>query len=882
MFRRLAGISLLLLGVGLLVGVMTLDEEMVPFPKFGGLNTIGSDRSMKVGEARVDNNIDHARNLDAITKRYGYDSVCTREGVDSLTGLYGVYWSWGQSQLAFSADSEKTIATNLIPGYGGVYLTKVGSANLDGATKIWNYWNCQHPTQFAMFEDRLYAVNGVQKGVVWDGIKARSFPLHAPGEPRLVPITSAAAHGLSGEYRYAIKADAYDTSGDTLAIAQGYLTQPVTVNGHVLLTWFPYIQNDTLVFDSMRVYIYRTTANPGRTTDTTKVYLITEAGWFAGLKLTNGSGFTATVEDSVPDSLITGNASVNIVSTTQYGIDSTGARTRAYGAPSIIDYGWQSYDTTVWKVQDTAHGIFWGIPKQKDTGKVKVCYTVTFYDSLTNSESDTGRSIFAANYADTNEFLQWVKMKFPPCGEDTSRLVRRIYRAHYLEATRDTVILLHDRIPDIVHYTWYLQSYRRTYGEDNVYATGSINSGWAIWLKSVVGDTMMMTPYYLVKELPLATDSLVDSVRYDSLMKCPQYYRSTAPPGLKGIFAYQGQLFGWEGSRLWMSQLDSGTAWGQMSFIDINKDDGSEITVAYPTRTCIVVKKDGASFNVYQDANGNWTKVEISNHIGCIAPYSHASGVGGEYYLSQFGVMRENPGAYMERTQAVDLASAPLKNFDVMSITTKNKARSFYMDQKYLLSVPFTGTDTTYIYDDKAGTWGTWTNFPIGGATLYRAASQVDFTPADTMYFYKPNKPTLWRYKSSETDNGTQITWTWQSGPILFTPEWKTITAFGLWRKGVLDSTLNEYTYNQNDSLLDNRRMGATVVINKTTPPAIDDPGDTNTVDTIRAERYEQFAVPNNVFGLMFSIRLTYRSVTATPVDGFEVYYRRHPNVVRR
>jgi len=188
--------------------------------------------------------------------------------------------------------------------------------------------------------------------------------------------------------------------------------------------------------------------------------------------------------------------------------------------------------------------------------------------------------------------------------------------------------------------------------------------------------------------------------------------------------------------------------------------------------------KNFSNYNIYDD----FSKSEISGYWGCIAPHSLSSGIGGIYYLSHQGVLHESEGQTLERTFDIQNVSVKLDNFDKLSITTKQKAHSFYYDKKYMLSIG----DTTYVYDERADGWVTW-GLAFGSATLYGTETSVGFIPGDTMYFVKPGDSTLLRYGTSEYDNykhgadSNDIPFYWYTPPLLIDESLKNIVGLGLW-----------------------------------------------------------------------------------------------------
>ena len=81
-------------------------EQKITVPVGGGMDTRSSDYQIKPSDCRRAHNVDFSLVLNAVSKRLGYDKVTALgSGYDSLTGLYGIYYSDATKRLVFSADS---------------------------------------------------------------------------------------------------------------------------------------------------------------------------------------------------------------------------------------------------------------------------------------------------------------------------------------------------------------------------------------------------------------------------------------------------------------------------------------------------------------------------------------------------------------------------------------------------------------------------------------------------------------------------------------------------------------------------------------------------------------------------------------------------------
>ena len=716
---------------------------------FGGLNTVTSDFQVKPNEARVAHNIDFSEEIGSFALRKGYDSISAMSGMDSLVGIFGAYSSDGTQRLIMVADSDGV-------GYGNVYVGAEGSADISSASRVWQYFSIQNQPSFAMLDDNVYMVNGSHKGIVWDGNNARPYPLQSPGEPYIVPLASSGP--LHGEYRYVFRAGGSGVYGNSV------VSTPVIIkNGQMLLTRFQFVPTDSLIpsIDTLYVKIYRTKANPGRLD-------ISDTAFLVGSMIWSGMG-------GISDDIFIDSISDDSLSTTEFyalvepgawsGRDSTSAVGRRYGSPSFVS----SKDSF-----SVDWDIFKGWPgEQVDT--LGVAYVCTFIDTMTAIESDTGRSLFVfCDSGNHSPSYTKVTLRLPKTIDTEDGIVVNLYRACIFQITyTDTIYIPHDPRSGVI----------------------------APWVVKLAVDTVTVDHYYLVGQFSSGETTFTDNIPYDSLSHCRRYEKQTAPPLMKQIFAFDTRLAGVQKSGLYTSWsvVDEITedyqSWGAMNLTPVNPDDGDAITVVWPARGVLRAMKSFSNYNIYEDANFQWNRVEVNGYFGCLAGNSHAAGLGGHYYLSGEGVIRETEGMALERTTENKLVSAQLDNFDNYDIATLSQAQAFYFDNKYMLCIG----DTMYVLDVKTQSWSTW-GFTFLSATLYGTEDEVRFLPGDSMYFIKPGEATLYRFGGSDTDKGSMIPFVWQSVPWAITPEIKRVTTCDLWVDSAdSSSTLDLVIYDETD-----------------------------------------------------------------------------------
>jgi len=717
-------------------------------------------------------------------------------------------------------------------------------------SKIWPYWSTQNPTSFAMFNDNVYMVNGDQRGVVWNGEIAHSYPLAAFGEPLITPISRQSGEDedyvIDGEVRYALR-HLYKRGGSNVYNIGllGPVSAPVkTKNGRFLLRNFAMHPVDSLVDstiipsgDTLVYLVYRTTSNPGRLDESMRLYstniyvkitaedscMVQNA---AGVDDTNKFTSLADVVliDSLSDTALANRDGTGVLAldTVWAGRDSTGVLTRRPGAPGFVsgltpdsvganDSAW--FGDTAYAANDTGWsanidwGIWCGIPPQKDT--LGFAYAIAPIDTLTGNEGPLSEWCVIYNDADNANKFYALTIGLPPLPPDDSGIVYNLYRSMVYQVGQFTPG--YDGNYDSAFSAWYndqsdlFKSQHNKITAKKYFNTWLFGTPWKrdlwnryVWIDPTYSvDTTILLYPFLVAQIPAADTIYVDSMRYDTLELRRAYTQTDPPARLSRIFSYDGYLFGTDGSLLYRSQVDSATKWGFWDFTPVNNDDGDRITTAYPFRGGIRVKKNFTSWNTFSE----YTKTEINDGWGCIAPYSSIKGAD-RYFLSTRGIEGESEGLYLDRTILSKPLSGQLNDFDDRTISDLSDMVGFYLptDQTALFSLG----DTTWAFFEKTGAWATW-SMPFKGATLYDTEDALNFIPGKTMYFYKEDDPNLYRYGTSNSDNGTAIPVTWRSGVFGADRRLDQIIDIGLWVTSTdgNDSTIVARIYDETGSVSD-------------------------------------------------------------------------------
>ncbi len=729
------------------VGQQTITgEHILTLNKFGGLDTRSGDFSIKPNRFRELLNFDLDRNIGSLTKRFGYDSIGSIVGQDSILGIYGAYYTDGSQQLIIVTDSAGV-------GYGNIYVTQpnsnlidkdgiftdIADSTGDSLMRIATHWPVFNKPIFTMFEDKVYIVNGSSKGIVFDREAAYIWPPNAPGEPTIIPLKRTSGNTLTGEYRYLFRWSNHQSVGNRER--KGFTTYPVRVNnGHIRLSNFQWMTHDTssVANDSVVVFVYRTKANPGTINESDSAYWTGRRIMGSSIADIASKVFIDSVSDEALSDTVEPLVDFAFRGRKSNGLVNGEVR---YGAPTYISGA----------LANTKGGIYLGTD-EVDT-ILGMVYAATFLDSANNLESTLGpRAVILRRGTDDSTYL----IGLPRIADNLSGQTVNLYRAPLIQIGFDTSVIL-DSI-------WRSAELELT-GELYWY----IEKSW----KTIVtpGETIIGDYHLIYQATSGAGDTTFqDTIPFDSAYYLPLYRPSSVRIPSSYIFSAYDQLYSIRDNVLSFTAIDSNVIWFPTNAIVINADDGDRIMAAYAASGVIRIFKSKSMYNLFQDANGVWSKQEVTNYVGVVAPHSLSAGVGGVFYLTDNGVFKEGEGIYKDRYFDVGLVSGNIIELDTLSVTKKSDAVGFQYKDLYILSLPSSGftfpTGKTFVRFNKTGEWATW-DLEFGGTTLYSTETVLSFVPGDTLYFFKPGGTGILRFGTSENDNSDIIRVHALSAPFL-------------------------------------------------------------------------------------------------------------------
>lgn len=770
-----------LLAVG---AVAQMGEQKLEVRGFKGLNTVTTDLTRDPLDATILHNCDLWRKPGSITKRYGYDSVATFTAAAAGVRVDSM-WIWCAS---YSDGKRQLFIVGAIhdSGYAGVWSVNEGTNKIgvaDSSTRIYDVFGITQAPSFAIAKDVVYITNGINRGIICqrDGTGAREFPPRAPGQISVTPLTISGT--LNGEYRYITNNYIHYNSGSIKSAWPKTATLPTVVkSSKVLLSGFDWPASDSVItaIDSVTIRIYRTLGNVGVPSASTQAYLVSSV---TGIDSTEIAAYY--VIDTMSDVTAVGKPSLVLLRDDKKGRDSLGVLTYYYGAP-----GYVSATDGNGAAANNIHAGWWG-----GTDTLGLTYWVSFSDSVTGMESNLSAPLNIMTDTGYDTIAAYTIGLPPIYGRDTG-LVYNLYRAPLIRASHDTTFLAS------VDSTIYLgQGYWDCDCEYKVIdpehedccvwvATNDITKITENWKTKILTDSIYYGAARLITQIPSDSSAWCDSVPIYTIENSAQmfpYFEAGALPGpIDNLLPHQSRLFAMYGSTVYWTEAGNHASWGAIRQMPVNESDGDKGTTMWVTKDAIRYYKNKSGYNIYPGTDAQYLSdwgiagVEGSGYVGCVAPKSHAVGLGGHYFLSDLGVIRETEGTQLARTYDLGNVSEKLDNFTKMSTPTKKNAHAFYYDQKYMLCIG----DTTYVYDERANAWYTW-SLTFESATLFSTEAVGAFSPPDTMYFTKDS--TLYRYGTSEYDNyragvdSTAISFSFKYGPFLMDGWYKQITAAGLW-----------------------------------------------------------------------------------------------------
>lgn len=701
----------------------------------GGVNLAISDLNLPEKQAQMLYNMEIYNNFD-LRPRPGYVSVTDTvdNNNDAIVGIYGLAKRNGQQKLIEIVNDSTEDWANLNVG------------NLSSVSEVAQYFYRSAQFDFTTWRNYAIICDGYNFPYMTDGDSAnRSMHVPAPGEVMVEILdTDTSRSTLNGTYRWALIVwPNCDTTSDPCNLGGfagekcwtgkvSYITQSLTVyKKQVALHLFIDMVKDSACESPLplKFRVARTRVNETdlETPDSSFIECLfvgcpsADQLWIMDDSITilDANLLTTTVVDSGTDSTagyghITD--SFHIYYEKTFDLGSWGRATtfdsiRHYGTPLFYS-ATPSVDTTTYTARDRYGG-----------GMVR--YAVTFYDTVLDIESDTcmNAKIFVFNQDSL------ITIALPSIPASLDYCVMKLYRG-----IRSEFIVSEEEI-------------------------------------------IINPPLRLITQFNDPPTTYLDTFSVATLDTFPSLHPEYEIPGthyrFDGLIIWDDRLYGWgdDGgpNRLYYSIKDT-ALFNTLDFITLGPDDGDKIVKVSADRNRLLPYKNESRHEVYEDANGEFSRTSPPYMVGgegCIAAQSMVTWRGSRIYLGPYGVVLETGSQFLDQGNTVDTISLGIKKIlDGWSENDKSKAVGrIIKNNQYFLS--FYEKDTTLVcfLDFQGNPWAVYgTSFRDG--TYYEDDSDFEITVPDDFIFCRDSSDQVFHWDSTGKDNGTGFVKIYWSGLI--------------------------------------------------------------------------------------------------------------------
>lgn len=801
----------------LLAVVVSAQPPQISIVDFkGGLVTNHSRFSLKSNQALECRNWDLSAKIGALVKRKGYvsifDTVLHNQPDSEMVGIYGYTSRSGVRRLmaVMSLDSsatgsgDYTSPSNMIglaqiritDDYEYELLLDNGATALlpDSVTNPFRYIYGGQTPWFVTFRDMVIISNGHQTPFAYGSDNwLRDLKPPTPGGVTITPMNRAnsVASSPNGEYLYVVgyRSDCgvYWPSADEYG--QGVVSNSIRLkNEMALITGWPRHAIDSACAiaveadSNLDISLYRTRANPGN-------FDIADTLWEIFEVVDQDFDYLDTlwIIDSIPDTAFGSSITEFLLPDLGFiAFDSNkaDANQNRPGAPTF-----QNTNTAIpMIIPDTGSTVSSSVINWDSVNYVGFAYAMTFRDTLTQIESDTGRSLLVYFNVGDSAF----EIGLPPLPTGMNHLERILYRAdiHATDAAGGDIIGYDSTAVEKITRYWSDgrkdthpppgKGFNPFEGEDipdRVIDSTRIDTVWIVRRVNAV-DTSVGAFLQTAIIPDAATIFYLDSTLWANIPLQDIYIPTLDINNLKGVTTFDDRLFGYDRSFVYWS--DFGDISGWVDFLSINLDDGDEITALVPFRSHIKVYKNKSQYVIVPFGNGyarDWTV----QGVGCIAPRSMVNYRNGLVYLSGNGVIHEKGSLFLSKGASFDTISTAINNLFQYKASDLADARGVIKNDKYMLSFP--DKDTTYVFDFVVGAWSIW-DYAFEDVTFYDTVNTGSMTPSNDMLFIDGETEYIFKADTTYLDNGSQIGFSWKSGALTRNADEHSISKYGLWAKG--------------------------------------------------------------------------------------------------
>ncbi len=711
-----------------------------------------------------------------------------------VTGLY-----------AYIDRSGRKFLASITPGFasGGRWSALMVSqqSKYQASVRLWPYIYRDETPIWETWKSHMFIALPRQRPLVFDGTRAVPLIPRAPGQLEIIPVTTLnTTWKINGLVRYTLleiltngnvvyandsvlKADSVSHT----AVRVGYVSHEIELDDeHALIFGFPKQAPDSFHVgreDSVKYYVCRTRGRPFAGEQPFDSLFVIDS---IIADTSNNFIDTLVLIDSVPDDSL-GSPTYPFIGSPRgiipFDTAFVDSVTRRNDSAFFVDSTFIAPGGPTFISRDTANNAsdaWWkgSKDKQDSTDVIGVVYFTTLLDTLNGAISDSSPNLWVALakplQGTSSDSTKGIKLGIPTLTARDSGLIRILWRSRVLLSR---VTELSYQVDDTVYY--YLFSHR---DEPTAEAIGrgltdeeiSRSFAFANYYEVVRGK--VLAPRRVRRGVPFAAylitspsqDTITDTLQWVELLGAGATF--TAPLGgsnwspldnrvsiFNGFYAFNDILFGWAGSRLYRSALDTAFIFRPFQDVAFNLDDGDEITQVAALGPNLLVFKNRSITELYDPIAGLPTKGSQNNGIGCIAPHSLVEGNGVIMFLSEFGVVSLKASQFQPFGIQTGIISHKINNLilgkpgNKRSAADMKKAVGALVDDKYLLSFPVNtdpSNDTTFVYHIPLDAWTTY-DFSFHQTTKYDTFTVEGLVQSNRLLFVRPDDERVFEFNGS-------------------------------------------------------------------------------------------------------------------------------------
>lgn len=721
---------------------------------------------------------------------YAAQDTALANDTGKVTGLYSYLDRSGRKFLAvitpgFAADGK----------WSALMLSQQGE--YQPSVRLWPYIYKDETPIWETWKNHMFVALPRQRPLVFDG--QRTVPLipRAPGQLEIFPL--ATSGNIDGIVRYTLLEkmpnDTVIYVGDTVlsvgpdsgtASRIGYVSHEIEFdNENALLFGFPRSAPDSFQVgreDSALFYLCRTRGRPFSGEQPFDSFFVIDSFKIGDLSVLD----TLTFIDTVPDDILgkieefpfIGAPRGIIPMDTAY-VDSI---TKRNDSAFFIDSSFYAPGGPTYIRRDTSHNdgdSIWNNASKdpNDSVVVGVVYFVTLLDTLNGAISDSSPNLWVPLakpfQGATSDSTKAIVIGVPPLTAHDSGLVRVVWRTRViLSEDEELTYLVNDTVFVVLLNT--IPTRTRVVTRDELERLR--REGQVVFSLRIARD--FITPRIARRGVPRAAyvltnpaeDSVVDTLKWAELISAPnRRITSTVNSSiwspldnrvsiLNGFYAFKDRLFGWVGSRLFMSALDTAFIFRPFQDVAFNLDDGDEITQVVALGPNLLIFKNRSIIELYEPGIDKLvSKGSQNTGIGCIAPHSLVEDNGAIIFLSELGVVSLKASQFQPFGIKTGIISHKINDLILGRSGTKRsaadlkKAVGALVDDKYLLSFPVhtdPSDDTTFVYHIPLDAWSTY-DFSFHQATKYDTFTVEGLVQSNRLLFARNDDERIFEFGGS-------------------------------------------------------------------------------------------------------------------------------------